>query len=151
MKYVSIRNLGCLSLTSVIAGLLFAGCSRGNGSLPEGVAFSNAVADTALHLTDGHSPVGRADIQLLYASGTHAAVINRELLGSGILMQDILDDVPLRGDMSAIVRNFVRRFAANYRSDYADIYRQDPRNGSLLARNLTVTTEVDSRREDVIN
>jgi len=136
-------------LMAIAAIILITACSKDKkNTIPEGIAFKNISVDSISHLTDDpKSPALEVKIDLVYAEGKTAQAINDTLLRSGILIPDYFSLSPEKLSPEQIVDSFVKRYTADYKNDYLEIYRQDPQHAQELTNFFKLSTKTEYPKE----
>lgn len=136
----------------VLLLLSLCSCGRHNTTSRYGeLQFKHLTADSTLHLTtDPHSPACQIQIDMDYAIGTHAHLINDTLLRCGILVPDYLSLSTKRIEVRAAVDSFIDRYMTEYKHDYSDIYRQDPQHANQLNTYFRLKTKVQYLHQDYV-
>jgi hypothetical protein len=139
------------SLSVVISLLCSCGKNHGNVSEVNGIAFDSIVVDTVAPLFDGaDSAKATIHLDILYAKGKMQDKINASILKAGILVPDYM---VLGGKSLTFKQNidtFVTKYISDYRADFGEIYKQEPKSTQLNVE-YTVNTSVSEGKGGVIN
>ena len=112
----------------LLAAALFTASCGGNtgkgGNASDSITFDSIKVDSTLSLTeDTAGPRCHVSLCLTYAKGKNADMINDSIIRSGILSPDYFSITSEKISPEMAVDSFVKRYLAEYRQDYGEIYR----------------------------
>nr|MBP7472501.1 DUF3298 domain-containing protein [Prevotella sp.] len=131
----------------------FTACStKGKEKTTDDICFDTIKVDSTIHLTDNpKSPTSEISISLLYSKGKHSKEINNAIIKSGVLMPDYMPSSYSKLPIQTVVDSFIYKAFNEYKTDFKEIYLQDPIGGGNLNNAYKVTTNVTCEKEGYLN
>lgn len=145
-----------ISITTLFFTGMFLACggSKDAKSLEkaEGLEFDSIVKDTIISLTsDKESPKAELHLNIKYAKGKNAAVINDSIIRFGLLTADYLPQGDNIKDIKQAVNAFVSEYARSYQRDYGDLYARDKEHSASYNIQYILNTSVRNEKDGIIN
>jgi len=116
------------------------------------LAFDSIIKDTTVSLTNEiSSPKAEIHLNIKYATGKNATVVNDTLLRSGILTPDYLANCQAKQGVSQALDSFLIKYIADYRNDLGRLYAMDKEHSTSYNIQYSCNTDVHSGRKDIFN
>ncbi len=161
MVRTAINRLLCALLPAVLAG-----CHDGRLSSDSNVVTDSVSMDTTVALVPGAAhPCARLSLHLTFVKPAHATAearqaarrINASVL-AGMLLPEYADTAEAReaaalstaAGMSLFVHRYAERYAAAYRDDCLDLYRDDAEHAAFYERTYRVQTQMQQGRDPAV-
>ncbi|WP_024991084.1 RsiV family protein [Hoylesella marshii] len=142
------RGIALMVCAAAIAFLSGCGSKSKSTLTTNNMRFDSLVVDTVVPLSaTASAPRATLRLNIHYAVGERADVVNRALLQAGIIT--LYKPVEADTDIRQMVTAFTKQFVADYQADYGKIYCEEG-GGELLNVEYTVDTKVEELREGCI-
>lgn len=133
--------------TILLAAAMFTASCGGNTGKSESnkdsIAFDSIKVDSTLSLTeDTAGPRCHVSLCLTYAKGKNAEMINDSIIRSGILSPDYFSITSEKISPEEAVDSFVKRYMAEYKKEYGEMYKATGNNGASFNCEYLVKTYV---------
>lgn len=117
----------------------------------DGIDMDSAVAKASCPLIEEpNSPKCEISLNVQYAKGRNAEVINEALISSGIVMPDYIPQTSEKMSVRQVVDSFAMKYTADYVEFYSDMYRNDKSHPELYNAYYHLTTESQSNRKGIL-
>ncbi len=138
----------------LVANVL-AACGKGKETDNGGqhtLDFDSIVIDTMAHLTNSKtSPIVEIHLNIKYAKGKNADIINDSLLRSGILSPDYISLMPSKLSVANALDSFATKFVQDYKRDFGILYAQDTEHATAYRVQYSNNTFLTQGKNGILN
>ncbi|MGN1376081.1 MAG: DUF3298 domain-containing protein [Prevotella sp.] len=109
----------------------------------DSLTFDSLKADSTLWLTgDTTGPRCHVSLNITYAKGKNAEIINDSIIRSGIISPDYFSLSSEKISIKQAVDSFVSRYISEYKKEYGDLYKADTGNAISYNCEYDVNTSI---------